>query len=84
MSTFVHVKRNRLHPYTYPKEDVVYIEFQYVSMGTAYNMSKKGRIRRMVKKQKESQTRLTIWFCAPRHRLSLPTMEFLQNFWRII
>ena len=38
MSTFVHVKRNRLHPYTYPKEDVIYIEFQYVSMGTAYNM----------------------------------------------
>ena len=38
MSTYVYVKRNRLHPYTYPEEDIVYIDFQYVSMGTAYNM----------------------------------------------
>ena len=38
MSTYVHVKRNRLHPYTYPEEDTLYIDFQYVSMGTAYNM----------------------------------------------
>ena len=38
MSTYVYVKRNRLHPYTYPKEDTLHIDFQYVSMGTAYNM----------------------------------------------
>lgn len=38
MSTYVYVKRNRLHPYTYLKEDTLYIDFQYVSMGTAYNM----------------------------------------------
>lgn len=38
MSTYVYVKKNRLHPYSYPQEDTIYIEFQYVSMGTAYNM----------------------------------------------
>ena len=63
MSTFVHVKRNRLHPYTYPKEDVVYIEFQYVSMGIAYNMihskqvgwerAKKGEYEEWLKNRKK-------------------------------
>ncbi len=63
MSTFVYVKRNRLHPYTYPKEDVIYIEFQYVSMGTAYNMihskqvgwerAKKGEYEKWLKLRKE-------------------------------
>ena len=62
MSTFVHVKKNRLHPYTYPKEDVIYIEFQYVSMGTAYNMihskqigwerAKKGEYEAWLKRRK--------------------------------
>jgi hypothetical protein len=63
VSTFVYVKRNRLHPYTYPKEDVIYIEFQYVSMGTAYNMihskqvgwerAKKGEYEKWLKLRKE-------------------------------
>lgn len=63
MSTFVYVKRNRLHPYTYPKEDVIYIEFQYVSIGTAYNMihskqvgwerAKKGEYEKWLKLRKE-------------------------------
>ena len=63
MSTFVHVKKNRLHPYTYPKEDVIYIEFQYVSMGTAYNMihskqvgwerAKKGEYEKWLKHRKQ-------------------------------
>ena len=38
MSTYVYVKKNRLHPYSYSQEDTIYIEFKYVSMGTAYNM----------------------------------------------
>jgi len=38
VSTYVYVKKNRLHPYSYSQEDTIYIEFQYVSMGTAYNM----------------------------------------------
>ena len=63
MSTFVHVKRNRLHPYTYPKEDTIYSELQYVSMGTAYNMihskqvgwerAKKGEYEKWLKLRKE-------------------------------
>lgn len=38
MSTYVYVKRNTLHSYTYPTEDTPYIQFKYVSMGVAYNM----------------------------------------------
>jgi len=38
VSTYVYVKRNTLHPYTYPTEDTPYIQFKLVSISVAYNM----------------------------------------------
>ena len=38
MATYVYVKRNRKHPYSYPDEDAPYTEFKLVSLGTAFNM----------------------------------------------
>ena len=38
MPTYVYVKRNTLHPYTYQIEDTSYIQFKLVSISVAYNM----------------------------------------------
>ena len=38
MPTYVYVKRNTLHAYTYPTEDTPYIQFKLVSISVAYNM----------------------------------------------
>jgi hypothetical protein len=44
MATYVYVKRNNKHPYTYPDVDFPHIEFKYVPMGTAFNMVHSKRI----------------------------------------
>ena len=44
MAKYVYVKRNNLHPYTYPDVDAPHIEFKYVPMSTAFNMVHSKRI----------------------------------------
>jgi hypothetical protein len=44
MATYVYVKRNNKHPYSYPDADFPYIEFKYVPMGMAFNMVHSKRI----------------------------------------
>ena len=38
MSTYVYVKRNTKHPYTYSDVDAPYMQFKRVRMSVAYNM----------------------------------------------
>ena len=38
MSTYVYVKRNTKHPYTYSDVDAPYMQFKRVRMSIAYNM----------------------------------------------
>ena len=65
MSTYVYVKRNTLHPYTYPTEDTPYIQFKLVSISVAYNMvhskqigwerAKKGDYEKWFKNRKKTK-----------------------------
>ena len=44
MATYVYVKRNNKHPYSYPDVDAPHIEFKLVPMGTAFNMVNSKRV----------------------------------------
>ena len=38
MAAYTYVKRNLKNPYSYSDKDVDYIQFKYVTLGTAFNM----------------------------------------------
>tara|TARA_R100001530_G_scaffold97802_1_gene68008 strand:- start:134 stop:340 length:207 start_codon:yes stop_codon:yes gene_type:complete len=38
MAAYTYVKRNLKNPYSYAEKDTNYIQFKYVTLGTAFNM----------------------------------------------
>jgi len=38
LATYIYVKRNTKHPYSYPDEDAPFTQFKKVKMGVAFNM----------------------------------------------
>ena len=38
MATYVYIRKNWKRPYSYPDEDIPFIQFRHVPMSTAFNM----------------------------------------------